>query len=63
MHVPQPTKTLAALGLAALGVALTAAPMPPQQPPVVFRADRPFFIVLRHKETNTILFIGRVTTV
>lgn len=53
------TEAAAATGI---GVALTAAPI--QQPaPIPFRADRPFFIVLRHVESGTILFLGRVTEV
>lgn len=31
----------------------------PEEPPVVFRADRPFIYLIMHKPTNTILFIGK----
>lgn len=42
----------------------TAAPMgPPPPPPIEFKADHSFFIVLRHKRTNTKLFMGRVAGV
>lgn len=53
------TEAAAATGI---GVALTAA-LDPEPPPIEFRADRPFFIVLYHVESGTILFLGRVTEV
>ena len=52
-----------AAAVTGIDMALTSAPMPPPVPPIEFRADRPFFIVLRHKPTNTIAFMGRIATV
>ena len=34
--------------------------MLPQEPPIEFRADHPFLIVLRHRPTGTVVFMGRV---
>lgn len=34
--------------------------MLPPRPTVSFRADRPFFFVIRHRKTNLVLFLGRV---
>ena len=34
--------------------------MSPSPRPVIFRADHPFIFFIRHRPTNTILFIGRV---
>ncbi|MCF8079085.1 MAG: serpin family protein [Desulfobacterales bacterium] len=34
--------------------------MLPERPVVIFKADRPFLFLIRHRPTNTILFIGRV---
>jgi serpin B len=43
----------------AVGVKLTSvAPTP--QPPVVFRADRPFLMMLRDNPSGSVLFLGRV---
>jgi serpin B len=43
-------------------VMATKAAVVPDQPPVVFRADRPFIYMILHKPTNTILFIGKYNT-
>jgi serpin B len=43
---------------AATGVVVGLTSMPP--PPVVFRADRPFVFLIRHRPTGAILFLGRV---
>jgi len=51
------TEAAAATGV---GVMLTSARTPP---PVTFTADHPFLLVLRHKATGAILFIGRVSEV
>lgn len=40
-------------------VMATKAAIIPDEPPVVFRADRPFLYLIMHKPTNTILFIGK----
>jgi serpin B len=45
---------------AATGVAISLTSVPIDRPPV-FRADHPFLFVIRHKQTGSILFIGRVT--
>ncbi|MGE0597361.1 MAG: serpin family protein [Hyphomonadaceae bacterium] len=50
------TEAAAATGI---GIVATGAPAP-LPPPIVFRADRPFFIVLRHKRSGAILFMGRI---
>ena len=34
--------------------------MMPEKDPVEFRADHPFLIALRHKETGAVIFMGRV---
>jgi serpin B len=34
--------------------------MQPTEEPVEFRADHPFLIALRHKETGAVIFMGRV---
>ena len=44
---------------AATGSGLHSASITPRKP--VFRADRPFVFFIRHKPTNTILFLGRFT--
>ena len=43
---------------AATAVVVARASMPIE--PVVFRADRPFVFIIRHRPTETILFMGRV---
>ncbi len=39
----------------------SAAISAPKPPPPVFRADHPFFFVIRDRVTGAILFLGRVT--
>lgn len=51
-----------AAAVTAIDMEATSAPMP-EAPPIEFKADHPFFIVLRHKRTNTRLFMGRVAGV
>lgn len=46
----------------AIDMVTTAAPMNPPPPPIEFKADRPFFIVLHHKQTGARLFLGRIAT-
>jgi serpin B len=43
---------------AATGVVVGVTSAPP--PPVEVRIDRPFLFVIRHRETGTLLFVGRV---
>jgi serpin B len=45
---------------AATGVVISTTSMP-VTPPVQFRADHPFFLVIRDKPSGAILFVGRVT--
>lgn len=52
-----------AAAVTAIDMRATAAPMPPEAPPIEFRADHPFFIVLRHRRTATRLFLGRIASV
>ena len=42
----------------AVTLELTAEPNPPQPP--AFTADRPFFFLIRHEQTGSLLFVGRV---
>lgn len=51
-----------AAAVTAVDMRATAMPMPEAQP-IEFKADHPFFIVLRHKPTQTRLFMGRVAQV
>lgn len=51
-----------AAAVTAIDMRATAMPMP-EAPPIEFRADHPFFIVLRHKPTGTRLFMGRVAQI
>jgi serpin B len=51
------TEAAAATGV---GMRLTSA-APPPAPPAVFRADHPFFFVIRDHRTDSILFAGRLT--
>jgi serpin B len=51
-----------AAAVTAIDMRATAMPAP-EAPPIAFNADHPFFIVLRHKPTNTRLFMGRVASV
>lgn len=44
-----------------IGVVATAAPI--RDEPIVFNADHPFFLVLRDRNTGTIAFMGRVTSI
>lgn len=52
-----------AAAVTAIDMRATAAPMQPEAPPIEFRADRPFFIVLRHRRTAARLFLGRIASV
>lgn len=52
-----------AAAVTAIDMRATSAMPRPEAPPIEFKADHPFFIVLRHKRTNTKLFMGRVATV
>jgi len=52
-----------AAAVTAIDMRATSAMPRPEAPPIEFKADHPFFIVLRHKRTNTKLFMGRVAAV
>ncbi|MEQ1772039.1 MAG: serpin family protein, partial [Devosia sp.] len=52
-----------AAAVTAIDMRATAMMPQPEAPPIVFNADHPFFIVLRHKPTNTKLFMGRVAQI
>jgi len=43
-----------------VGFSVTSAGPTPPQNPKVFRADKPFFCMIIHKEANEILFMGKV---
>jgi serpin B len=45
---------------AATGVALVASSAPPVEEKILFIADRPFMLAIRHRETGAVLFLGRV---
>lgn len=45
---------------AATAVAVAATAMPPPEEPVLFKADHPFLFVIRHRQSGTVLFMGRV---
>lgn len=51
-----------AAAVTAIDMRATAMPTP-EAPPIEFKADHPFFIVLRHKPTGTRLFLGRVAQI
>jgi serpin B len=51
-----------AAAVTAIDMRATAMPIP-EAPPIPFRADHPFFIVLHHKPTRTRLFLGRIASV
>ena len=42
----------------AVTIIVTGSRIPP--PPVIFRADHPFFFVIRHRSTGSIVFMGRI---
>jgi serpin B len=52
-----------AAAVTALDMRATAARMPPPAPPIEFKADHPFFIVLRHQRSRARLFLGRIATI
>ncbi len=52
-----------AAAVTAIDMRATSAMPRPEPDPIVFRADHPFFIVLRHKPTNTNLFMGRIAEI
>jgi len=51
-----------AAAVTAIDMVATSAHMDPPPPPVEFKADRPFFIVLHHKPSGARLFMGRIST-
>ena len=52
-----------AAAVTAIDMRATSARPEPEAPPIEFKADHPFFMVLRHKPTNTKLFMGRVAQI
>lgn len=51
-----------AAAVTAIDMIATASRIPPPAPPIPFVADHPYFIVLHHKPSSTLLFLGRVAT-
>jgi serpin B len=51
-----------AAAVTAVDIVVTSARRDPEAPPIEFHCDRPFFVVLRHKPSNAVLFLGRITT-
>lgn len=49
-----------AAAVTGIDVAVTSAPVNPPPPPIEFKADHPFFMVLRHRPSGVRLFLGRV---
>jgi serpin B len=45
---------------AATAVVMRLGAAPAEEKPVVFKADRPFLFLIRHRDTGAILFLGRV---
>lgn len=52
-----------AAAVTAIDMRATSAMPTPEAPPIEFKADHPFFIVLRHKPTGAKLFMGRVAQI
>jgi serpin B len=52
-----------AAAVTAVDIVTTGAPSGPPPPPIEFKADHPFFIVLHHKPTRTRLFLGRIASI
>ena len=51
-----------AAAVTAIDMRATAMLASPPPPPIEFKCDRPFFVVLHHKPTRTRLFLGRIAT-
>jgi serpin B len=51
-----------AAAVTAIDIVATAAQLSPPPPPIEFKADHSFFVVLQHKPTGVRLFLGRVAT-
>jgi serpin B len=52
-----------AAAVTAVDIRVTSARPDPEPPPIEFRADHPFFIVLHHKPSSALLFLGRIATI